>query len=87
MVKTSIAGTRIVGRLCAGLFFISLFCRYTLTSYKSRTSFNPFLFIIVMLFSFSFFVNFLFLFNLFMAGNKKGLLLPHTTTDQGNPDF
>lgn len=57
VVKTSIAGTRIVGRLCAGLILFSLFCRYTLTSYKSKTSFNHFF---LMFFFFSFVCSFFF---------------------------
>ncbi|KVI02993.1 Translation initiation factor IF6 [Cynara cardunculus var. scolymus] len=60
VVKTSIGGTRIIGRLCIGEYFMS-FCNqyYDMPIRLLKTDFRY-----------------------CFVGNKKGLLLPHTTTDQ-----
>ena len=59
VVKTSIGGTRIIGRLCVGNIW-----DLALQSGLFSTCFHlPFHFV--------------------CPGNKNGLLLPHTTTDQG----
>lgn len=62
VIKTSIGGTRIIGRLCVGK---QLTCFFNL-SYDMHIVFEHWLLDI-----------------LYFVGNKKGLLLPHTTTDQG----
>ena len=64
VVKTSIAGTRIIGRLCVGEFYE---CNF---SYKLRNIEYTYMWLTMCF--------------ICKLGNKNGLLLPHTTTDQGN---
>ena len=107
MVKTSIGGTRIIGRLCAGKVF--LFLIYSLGFSRSINTYSTsqlrclhpiYLIIFLVLinkerngcinFFILFAISLLDLINLpfyWFAGNKNGLLLPHTTTDQGDSYF